>query len=538
MKLQPTSRKKLLLILIAVTTLAAATLATLWTQRTTAEEFITAKIEQGNIRHSVSATGTLQAVTTVQVGSQVSGTIAALFADFNSTVRKGQVVAQLDPAIFQAQVASARANLEQAKANLADAQARVLAAEATVTNQRAGVSSATANLAALKAQRDDAHSLLQRQEALTSSGIITQRELDAARANSQAAEARHNQAAAQLNQAKATEESAAKAGIAQARAQVQQAKAQVQQTEAALRLAEVNLSHTTIASPIDGVVVSRNVDVGQTVAASLQAPTLFTIANDLTQMQVIANIDQADIGVINSSNRTNFTVDAFPGQNFTGAIRQIRLNPQNAQNVVTYNVVIDVDNPELKLKPGMTANLTVTIAERTNILKVPNAALRFIPRDVTPDKLREMIRGDQPTGAHAKPSAAPSGSETTQANDRGRRRQPDQTTGSRPGSSGNRPSGTGGPGREGGPPGSPTSAVLQGQTRIVWVLGPDGKPQPRKIKLGITDGVNTEMAEGELKEGDQVIVGQNRPTENRPTNSQRPPGFGGGPGGGFGGRPR
>src|SRR5215813_7125127 len=165
-------------------------------------------------------------------------------------------------------------------------------------------------------------------------------------------------------------------------------------------MAKVNLSYTTISSPIDGVVVSRNVDKGQTVAASLQAPTLFTIANDLTQMQVIANIDQADIGVINQNNKVSFTVDAFPGTNFSGDINQIRLNPQNVSNVVTYNVVIDVHNPDLKLKPGMTANLTMTIAERQDVLKIPNAALRFRPQGMTPEKMRELFRGgDTQAGA-------------------------------------------------------------------------------------------------------------------------------------------
>src|SRR5205085_3858429 len=162
--------------------------------------------------------------------------------------------------------------------------------------------------------------------------------------------------------------------------QVLNAEAQVQQATAALQLAEINLQHTTIRSPIDGIVVSRNVDVGQTVAASLSAPTLFTIAQDLTQMQVIANIDQADIGLVEQAKGASFTVDAFPGQEFNGTIEQMRLNPQSAQNVVTYNVVIDVGNPQQKLKPGMTANLTITIDERNNVLKVPNAALRYMPQ--------------------------------------------------------------------------------------------------------------------------------------------------------------
>src|SRR5437763_2197480 len=173
------------------------------------------------------------------------------------------------------------------------------------------------------------------------------------------------------------------AQVQQSQAQVQQATAQVQQTQAALNLAEVNLSHTIIASPIDGIVVSRDVNVGKTVAASLSAPTLFTIANDLTQMQVIANIDQADIGLVENAKSVKFTVDAFPGKDFDGKIEQMRLNPQNVQNVVTYNVVIDVDNPDQKLKPGMTANLTITIDERNGVLKVPNAALRFTPQDAS-----------------------------------------------------------------------------------------------------------------------------------------------------------
>src|SRR5262249_12100067 len=393
------SKKQLIMTAIGVILVGGTGGYYLWGRRASSEEYITAKIERGNIRNTVSATGTLQAVTTVQVGSQVSGTISDLFADFNSNVRKGQVVAQLDPRVFEAQLASQRANLEQARANLADAKAKLLAAKSTVENQRAGVSGANANLAALKAQRDDAQSLLRRQEALAKNGLIPERDLEAARASYNAAEARYNQAAAQLDQAQVSERMSASSGVAQAEAQVKQAEAQIQQIQAALKMAEVNLSYTTIRSPIDGVVVSRNVDKGQTVAASLQAPTLFTIANDLTQMQVIANIDQADIGVINQSNRVNFTVDAFPGSNFGGTISQIRLNPQNVQNVVTYNVVIDVQNPELKLKPGMTANLTMTIAERQDVLKIPNAAMRFRPQGMTPEKMRELFRGASDTQA-------------------------------------------------------------------------------------------------------------------------------------------
>src|SRR5215475_855928 len=359
-----------------------------WGDDSSTPQYLTARVERGNLRNTVTATGALQAVTTVQVGSQASGTISALYADFNSTVKKGQVIAQLDPAQAKAQVDQARANLEQAKASLAnaraavtDAQAKNLAARSTVQNNQAGVSGAEANVAVLKAQQDDAMSLLKQQESLLKSGVVAQRDYDVAMTAYKTAEAKYNQAVAQLNQAKLTEQSSSSAGIAQSQATVDQAKAQVQQSQAALSLAEVNLSHTTITSPIDGVVVSRDVNVGQTVAASLSAPTLFTIAQDLTQMQVIANIDQADIGLVEQAKGVKFSVDAFPGKEFDGKIEEMRLNPVNVQNVVTYNVVIDVANPEQTLKPGMTANLTITIDERNNVLKVPNAALRFVPQD-------------------------------------------------------------------------------------------------------------------------------------------------------------
>src|SRR5215211_3705913 len=367
-------------------------------------QYMTARVDRGNLRNSVTATGALQAVTTVQVGSQASGTISALYADFNSVVKKGQVVAQLDPSTSKAQVEQARANLQNARAGLAqaraavvnsragvtDAQAKGLAARSTVQNNQAGVSGAEANVAVLKAQQDDALSLLKQQESLLKAGVIAQRDYEVAQTAYRTAEARYNQAVAQLNQAKLTEQSASSAGIVQSQAaveqsqaQVQQATAQVQQAQAALSLAEVNLSHTTITSPIDGVVVSRDVNVGQTVAASLSAPTLFTIANDLTQMQVIANIDQADIGLVEQAKSVKFSVDAFPGKDFDGKIQEMRLNPVNVQNVVTYNVVINVNNPEQILKPGMTANLMITIDERNNVLKAPNSALRFTPQDAT-----------------------------------------------------------------------------------------------------------------------------------------------------------
>ncbi|HEU0173751.1 MAG TPA: efflux RND transporter periplasmic adaptor subunit [Blastocatellia bacterium] len=615
------NNKQLIVTAIGVVLVGGSGGYFLWGRRASSEEYITAKVERGVIRNTVSATGTLQAVTTVQVGTQVSGTIAELYADFNTVVKKGQLVAKLDPRVYEAQLASQRANLEQARANLADAEAKVLAAKSTIENQRAGVSSANANLAALKAQRDDAQNLLRRQEALSKSGLIPDRDLEATRTGYNAAEARYKQADAQLDQARVSEQMSAGSGLAQAEAQVKQAKAQVQQIQASLKMAEVNLSYTTISSPIDGIVVSRNVDKGQTVAASLQAPTLFTIANDLTQMQVIANIDQADIGVINQSNRVNFTVDAFPGHNFGGTINQIRLSPQNVQNVITYNVVIDVQNPELKLKPGMTANLTLTIAERQDTLKIPNAALRFRPQGMTPEKMRDLFRGGdtqarsgagteagkdgakgaapkdaaakdagkdagQSAGRGAQPQAGnnePHGARAAQTDgqqrgtDGGERRRAYAGGGGQSGSDGGgeRRHGGGrgnqadgqqgapdgarraagpGPGAErrnqsgrgaspgadgtGNPPVPSSTPIQEGQRRVVWVLGPDNKPQPRLIRLGITDGTATEVIEGDLKEGETIIVSQNLSAEDRQQNNQqRPPGFGGGPGGGPRGGP-
>jgi HlyD family secretion protein len=499
-----------------------------WAGESSTPQYMTARIEKGNLRNTVTATGALQAVTTVQVGSQSSGTIAALYADFNSVVKKGQVIAQLDPAVAKTQVDQARANLEQARASLAqsraavvtaragitDAQARNLAAKSTVQNNQAGVSGAEANVAVLKAQQDDALSLLKQQESLLKAGVIAQRDYEVAVTGYKTAEARYNQAVAQLNQAKLSEQSAASAGIAQsqaaveqsqaqvqqAQAQVQQNTAQVQQAQAALSLAEVNLSHTTITSPIDGVVVSRDVNVGQTVAASLSAPTLFTIANDLTQMQVIANIDQADIGLVEQAKSVRFTVDAFPGKEFDGKIAEMRLNPVNVQNVVTYNVVINVENPEQKLKPGMTANLTITIDERNNVLKVPNSALRFTPQDR--QRTASRIAG--------------------QEQGQGRRRQRQQAEGDQ---------------ADGENRFAPASApVLPGQIRVVWVLGQDGKPERRRITVGLSDGSATEVVDGELREGDMVITGQTITSANT-ANTQRPPGFGNAPQtGGRGGR--
>lgn len=524
------SDKKYLMIGGGGIVLLAAAAYYFWGGSSNAAQYLTARVDRGSLRNTVTATGTLQAVTTVQVGSQASGTISALYADYNSVVKKGQVVAQLDPSVSKAQVEQAQANLQQAKAALQQARAAVSnsragvsgaraqaqTAQSTAQNNQAGVSAAEANLAVLKAQVDDAVSYLRQQQSLQRSGVIAPRDVDVAQTAYQTAKARYDQGVAQLNQAKLSQQSSASSGVAQSQAQVQQSQAQVQQTQAqvaaaeaqvqqtaaALQLAQVNLAHTTITSPIDGVVVSRDVNVGQTVAASLSAPTLFTIANDLTKMQVIANIDQADIGLVENAKSVKFSVDAFPGKDFEGKIEQMRLNPQNVQNVVTYNVVIDVDNPEQKLKPGMTTNLTFTIDERNNVLKVPNAALRFTPQDTT---------GQRNGNWQGRRQANAGGADASQG------------TGNRGDVQFARP----------------TDPVLAGQTRVVWVLGKDGKPDRRRIKIGLTDGISTEVVEGNLVEGEMVITGQTQSSSAARTNSNQSsaPGFGGAPrGGGAGGR--
>jgi HlyD family secretion protein len=345
--------------------------ATAWRLTSAAKPapYTTTTVRRGNIVKTISATGVLQAVTTVQVGTQVSGTISNLYADFNSQVHKGQVIARLDPSQFQAQLAQANATWMSTQASQQAAQNNVLAADAAVQAAQANVDHADAVV-------KDAQTNADRTRKLVEAGAAPAMNLPTAEAALDEASAQKQQAAAQLNQSKAQAQAS--------RSQVGQAQAQAAQAKAAVDVAQVNLSHTVIEAPIDGVVVARNVDVGQTVAASLQAPTIFLIANDLTRMQVLANIDEADVGQLQSGSKVAFTVDAYPNDSFHGSVSQIRLAPNTVQNVVTYTAVIDVANPELKLKPGMTANVTVTVAERDKVLTVANAALRFSPETAPP----------------------------------------------------------------------------------------------------------------------------------------------------------
>jgi len=335
----------------------------------------------GGIQATVTATGTVNAVTTVQVGTQVSGTIKTLFVDFNSRVKKGQIIAQIDPSTFESQVQQAKANLVAAQANLDKSNTALI----------------------------DAKRTYDRNKELISKSLIPQSDVDTSETNYESA-----------------------------KAQVSSAKAQIEQMKAALDFAQQNLEYTKITSPVDGVVISRNVDVGQTVAASFQTPTLFTIAQDLTKMQIDTNVAESDIGSVKVGQEVEFTVDAYPETTFKGKVWQIRQAPIAVQNVVTYDVVIQVTNRDLKLMPGMTANVSIILQTRDNVLRIPNAALRF-------------RMSERPSGAGSGAGAA----------------------------------------EKKGP--------------SVWILE-NGKPKRIPVKTGISDGTNTEVLSGELKEGQDLVV--------------------------------
>ena len=389
-------------------------------ERKTPVRYRTAPVERGSIVSVVTATGTINPITTVQVGSQVSGMIESLHADFNSSVKAGQVVARVDPFPY-------RARRDQADANLA--------------NAKASVAKARIDLAQRKREWDRAKALVGQQ-------FVSQNEVDVALTA-------YEGAVAQLTLAEAA----------------------VKQAAAALEAAELDLKYTVIRSPVDGVVISRQVEVGQRISANFSIPTLFLIAEDVTKMQVDTAVSEADIGGITEGKEASFTVDAYPGEVFAGKVRQVRNAPVNVQNVVTYDVVVEVDNPNFRLKPGMTANVSIVIARLDDTLKVPNAALRFIP----PHARRE------PASRSARP--APS----------------------------SRPS------RDG----KPTVSSVRLQEKQVWVLNADGDPETATVEVGISDGSYTAVNSSGLKEQDPLIVGIELPRGDR-RGGELPPGFGSG----------
>lgn len=414
-------RRRIAVFLGLALALGGGSAAWLVLKKDPAPTYRTVTPDRGTIAAKVTATGTLSALVTVQVGSQVSGRVQEIFVDFNSPVKKGQVLAKIDPQLTEAAVNQARANFLEAKSNF----------------QR------------VKVQAELAKKQYQRTKLLAEQRLIATADLDAAEADLDASQA-----------------------------QVAGAQASMQRAEASLKQAEVNLAYTTIVSPIDGVVISRDVDTGQTVAASLQAPTLFVIAQDLRQIQVDASIAEADMGKMRPGMKAEFTVDAYPDETFVGTVRQIRNSAVTVQNVVTYNAIIDVENPELKLKPGMTANVSLIHDERANALRIPNSVLRFRPAPGTFERPERRAGEGQQANARQEGASARTASASGESPRTGRMR---------------------GQGR---PDGAEAGAA---DRRTVWILM-DGKPKPVRIKTGLSDGNLTEVVSGDLTEQSALIV--------------------------------
>lgn len=406
-------------------------------------KYTTVTVHRGDITAAVQATGTINALTTIPVGSYVSGTVQYIFADFNTRVKSGQVLAQLDPAIYEAQVTQARGQLQNAEDNL-------LTLAANVQVDQANLARAQANLAYQKATA-------KRSQDLFTAGVVS------ADAN-ELTQSTMGQAAADVQ--------SAQAALEQAKATLTQAHAQVTSTRGGLKAAETNLKYTTIVSPIGGTVVARNIDVGQSVAATLQAPNVFTVAQDLTRMLVYAATDESDTGNIKVGQPVTFAVDAFPTELFHGRVNTVRLNPTTIQNVVTYNTVIDFSNPDEKLLPGETAYVTIPTGYAPNTLEVPNPALTFKPA-LAPKDLQALYKQYNIS-------------------------------------------------RE-------ASTTHLGGWQVVWKQGTNNQLVPVPIQIGITDYNNTQLISGNLNDGDTLVIAAATAAQGA-TGSQRPPGFGGGPG--------
>jgi HlyD family secretion protein len=372
-------RGRTIAVIAGVSALAVALGA--WVMRgNTDVQYRTAPAERGNIAYTISATGTPNAVVTVQVGSQVSGNIKALYADFTTRLSKGQLVTEIYPQLCQSRVDQARANLSAYQAAVLNADAQIRKNEADVASGRAALADSKANVVKAQSAVNDAKSKLDRRLELVKEGVLAKEDGETAQTTADQAQAMLEAAQAQVVSAQ-TNITSLQAQVEVANSQRANAQAQVKQAEAALTQAQVDLANTVIRAPVDGVVVSRQIDVGQTVAASMTAPTLFSIAQDLTRMQVDTNVSEADVGRVQVGQAAQFSVDAYPGQVFRGSVTSIRKAPINVQNVVTYDVVIGVANPDLKLFPGMTANVKILVDRRNDVLKIPNAALRFHPQD-------------------------------------------------------------------------------------------------------------------------------------------------------------
>jgi HlyD family secretion protein len=409
--------------------------------------YITAPVTRTNIDATIQETGTVNPVNEVQVGTQVSGTVATLNVDYNSIVKKGQVLATLDPTSFQASEMQAQAGVSSAQANAA-------ATQATVAQMSADVQSAQANLAKAQAQLVLTQSTMTRDKNLIAQGYIAQSQYDTDAAGQRAAQADVNAAATAITAAQAQENASSHQAISSS--------AQIASAQGQLQMSSYNLARATITSPIDGIVVSRNVSIGQTVAASFQTPTLFVIASTLKDMQVDASVDEADVGELRAGQSATITVPAYPNTIFKGTVSQVRVNPTTVANVVTYDAVVAVHDETARLKPGMTANVTIAVSTRTNVLAVPTAALLFKPR----------VGSAGPSA----PPAGPGGPAGFAA----------ATTSSTP----------------------PPVAGAPGSHVVVWTLSAAKRPQAVQIVIGMSDGQNFEIRSGNLKEGDRVITGQ------------------------------
>ena len=464
-------------------------------------DFLTARVQRGDLESAISATGSLAAVVSVAVGSQVSGNIAALYADYNSPVKKGQLVAQIDPAPFQTKVDQAKANLDSAKAQVTSAEVGVKKADLDIANAQLNITNQQAALVRADSLVKDAKRKLDLADRMFKDGVGTQDARDSAQATYDQAVASEESAKAQLNSAQASLEST-KAAKQVAETQKITAAAQVATADANLQNAQLDLDHTRISSPVDGVVIARNMDVGQTVQASYSAPQLFSIAQDLSKMHVETNIDESDISRVQVDQDATFTVDAYPGQIFHGTVSQIRHSPTNVQNVITYTVVIDVDNPDMKLFPGMTANTRLVTDHLSGVVKIPSAALRFRPPDdlLPADAKNVDKKGGKGGDGKGDPTQQAKGGDGKFDPSQFKGRNRDGGGGGFGGGRGNRDGGGGGGGKQGG-----VRAASQFQT--VYTLDEKGQLKAERIRTGISDGNFVAMVGGNVKEGQDLITG-------------------------------
>lgn len=502
-------------------------------QRSNAQYF-TAKVDEGDISQVVQTTGTINPYNTVPVGSVVSGNIVAINVDFNSKVKKGDVLAMIDPTPFQAALDQANASYQNAVANVANLEAQIGTARANVENMKANIVKAHATTIDMGTQQ-------KRTKILADQGVLSAQQNDDAQANYDESVAAENASVAQEKQAEAQ--------LAATIAQRDQAKAMVLVQKASVDSAKLQLSYCKILAPIDGTIINRTVTLGQPVAASLQAPNLFSVGQDLTHMLVYTNTDEADVGRIKDEAPATFRVDAFPREVFNGHVSQQRMNATTIQNVVTYNTTIAFDNPDLRLFPGMTAYASIPVATAKSVVKIPNGALRFKPdlsdsqrkalyakynidegARATPTQRIAASGGGAANGGEAGAAAAGAGGGPGAAaagggsgNGGGRQGQPGPGGGGGGGGGGNRrPQGAGNGGGAGG-------NSQRADTGIVWKLLPDKTLEPVQVRLGVTDFTFTAMLNGTLKPGDELVIGQSSATAAKST-AASPLGGGGAPG--------